>query len=72
MVNEQPRVRPGEWDGKSSQGFWDTNRSPNLGQTTSDHIYQPLRSGRMWHKVKFSFFLAEFNKFQFRVFLLLD
>ena len=27
-------------------------------------IYQPLRSGRIWHKVNF---LAEFNRFQFGV-----
>ena len=33
------------------------------------HIYQPLRLGRIWHKVNF---LAEFNWFEFRVFLLLD
>ena len=33
------------------------------------HIYQPLHSGRIWHKVNFQ---AEFNKFEFRVFLLLD
>ena len=31
-------------------------------------IYQPLRSGRIWHKVNF---LAEFDRFEFRVFLLL-
>ena len=30
---------------------------------------QPLRLGRVWHKVNF---LAEFNRFKFRVFLLLD
>ena len=33
------------------------------------HIYQPLNSGRIWHKVHFQ---AEFNRFEFRVFLLLD
>ena len=33
------------------------------------HIYQPLSSDRIWHKVNF---LAEFNRFEFRVFLLLD
>ena len=33
------------------------------------HIYQPLRSDRIWHKVNF---YAEFNRFEFRVFLLLD
>ena len=32
-------------------------------------IYQPLHSGRIWHKVNF---LAEFNRFEFTVFLLLD
>ena len=34
-----------------------------------DTIYQPLRSGRIWHKANFK---AEFNRFEFRVFLLLD
>ena len=33
-------------------------------------IYQPLRSSRIWLKV--NFFKAEFNRFEFRVFLLLD
>ena len=33
------------------------------------HIYQSLRSDRIWHKV---IFYAEFNRFKFRVFLLLD
>ena len=33
------------------------------------HIYQPLHLGRIWHKVNFE---AEFNKFEFRVFLLFD
>ena len=39
----------------------------------TDPIYQPLRSGRIWHKVNF---YAEFDRFEenfeFRVFLLLD
>ena len=30
----QLRTHPGEWDAQSSLGFWDTNKSPNLGQTT--------------------------------------
>ena len=34
VVYEQSRIRPGEWDAQSSQGFGDTNRSPKLGQTT--------------------------------------
>ena len=36
-------------------------------QNKNNHIYQPLRSGKIWHKVNFS---AEFNRFEFRVFLL--
>ena len=32
-------------------------------------IYQPLNTGRMWHKVSFK---VEFNKFEFSVFILLD
>ena len=34
MVYTQARIRPGEWDAQNSLGFWDTNESPNLGQTT--------------------------------------
>ena len=33
------------------------------------HIYQLFRSDRIWHKVNF---YAEFNGFEFRVFLLLE
>ena len=36
-------------------------------QITYNRIYQPLRSGRIWHKVNFK---AEFNRFEFRVLLL--
>ena len=34
VVYAQPRIRPGEWDAQTFLGFWDTNRSLNLGQTT--------------------------------------
>ena len=34
MVHTQPRISPGEWDTQNPLGFWDTNGSPNLGQTT--------------------------------------
>ena len=34
MVYAQARIRPGEWDKQTPQGFWDTNGLPNLGQTT--------------------------------------
>ena len=32
MVYTQPRTCPGEWEAQTLLGFWDTNRSPNLGQ----------------------------------------
>ena len=34
MVYAQTRIYPGEWDTQTPLGFWDKNRSPNLGQTT--------------------------------------
>ena len=34
MVYAQTRIRPTQWDAQSSLGFWDTNGSSNLGQTT--------------------------------------
>ena len=34
MVYAQPRINPGEWDAQTLVGFWDTNGSPNLSQTT--------------------------------------
>ena len=32
VLHAQPRIHPGEWDAHTSMTFWDTNRSPNLGQ----------------------------------------
>ena len=37
--------------------------------TTGTSFSQPLHTGRIWHKVNF---LAEFNRFEFRVFPLLE
>ena len=34
MVYAEPRIRPGESDAQNSKWFVDTNRSPNLDQTT--------------------------------------
>ena len=34
MVYAQPRICNVEWDTQTSVGFWYTNGSPNLGQTT--------------------------------------
>ena len=33
-TNAQPSICPGKWDAQTPLRFWDTNRSPNLGQTT--------------------------------------
>ena len=35
MVYAQPRIYAGDWDAQALLGFWDTNGSPNLGQTTT-------------------------------------
>ena len=35
VVYAPSRIRLGEWDAQTSLWFWDTNGSPNLGQTTS-------------------------------------
>ena len=34
MLFAQPGICLGEWDAQNSLGFWDTNGSPKLGQTT--------------------------------------
>ena len=34
MIYAQPRISPWKWGEKNYQGFWNTNGSPNLGQTT--------------------------------------
>ena len=34
MVYTQSSVCIGKWDAQTPLGFWDTNGSPNLGQTT--------------------------------------
>ena len=34
MVYAQPRIRPWKWDAQNSLGFWETNGSSNLSQTS--------------------------------------
>ena len=34
MAYAQSRTFPRKWDAQNSLGFWDTNGSPNLSQTT--------------------------------------
>ena len=43
MVNAQTKIGPWEWDAQNSLGFWDINRSPNLGQTI-----RPSNSKKKW------------------------
>ena len=43
MVYEQHRICLGEWNAQTPQGFWDTNGSPNLGQTTRLYDKQPKK-----------------------------
>ena len=40
MVYAQSRICPGEWDAQTLLGFWDTNGSLNLGQTTRPYNNQ--------------------------------
>ena len=40
IVYAQPRICPGEWEAPTPLGFWDTNGSPNLGQTTRPYDNQ--------------------------------
>ena len=43
MVYAQPRVCPEDWDAENPLGFWDINRSSNLGQTTRPNHNQPVK-----------------------------
>ena len=40
MVYAQPRICPGAWHSQSPLGLWDTNGSPDLGQTTRPYNNQ--------------------------------
>ena len=42
MAYAQPRIRPGKWVTQNSLGFWNTNGSSNLGQTTKPSDFQFL------------------------------
>ena len=52
MVYAQPRICHGEWDTQTPLGFWDTNGSPNLGQTT--RLYNNERKKRTCRIVNFA------------------
>ena len=43
MVYAQPRICLGEWNTQTALGFWDTNGSPNLGQTARPYNNQQKR-----------------------------
>ena len=48
MIYTQHRFCPGEWDAQTPLGFWDTNGSPNLGQTTWPYNNQQQQQKRSW------------------------
>ena len=56
MAYSQPRIRPREWDAITSLGFWDTNGSPNRGQTTRPSDSQQKKrnflNGTADHRIK--------------------
>ena len=47
MVYAQPRICPGKWDIQTPLGFWGTNGSPNLGQTTRPYNNKRKKKKRM-------------------------
>ena len=49
MVYTQLRICSGKWDAQTLLGFWDTNGSPNLSQTTRpyDNQQQKKRTCRI-------------------------
>ena len=51
MVYGQPGIRPEEWDAQPSLRFWDTNGSPNLGQTTR-HSDSQQKKSTIWTQIK--------------------
>ena len=51
VVYAQRGIRPIEWDAESSLWFWDTNGSPNLGQTTRPNDSKQKK--RTFRKVDF-------------------
>ena len=46
MIYIQPSIYPGKWDAQTPQGFWDTNGSLNLGQTTGPYNNQQQQKKR--------------------------
>ena len=40
MIYAQPSICPGEWDAPTPMGFWDTNGSLNLSETTRPYDNQ--------------------------------
>ena len=48
MLHAHPRICPGEWDAHTPLGFWDTNGSLNLGQTTRPNNNQQQKKRIFW------------------------
>ena len=49
MVYAQPRIHPGEWNAQTPLGFWDPNRSSNLGQTIRPKCI-PIKKKKAYEK----------------------
>ena len=54
MVYAQPNICPGEWDTQTPMGFWHTNESPNLSQTTRSYNNQQKKKMRTCKIVDFA------------------
>ena len=52
IVYSQPRICPRRWDALTSPGFWKTNGSPNLGQTTRPNNSQQQKKKKKKEKKK--------------------
>ena len=46
MIFEESNISPGEWGTQFFMGFWDTNGSPNLGQTTRHYNNQQQKKNK--------------------------
>ena len=43
MLYARPHIYLWKWDGQTPQGFWDTNWTPNLGQTNRPYDKRPKK-----------------------------
>ena len=48
MIYAEPRICPRKWETQTSQRFWDTNGSPNLGQSIRPSDSQQKKNKNSW------------------------